>query len=60
VITGAWYHPQDDGGCVNSVYDKLMALGYKNIDVDNSAFNIDAAVNESEDTTDHILDHPSM
>lgn len=27
-ITGAWYYPDDSGGCVNAVYDALNAKGY--------------------------------
>jgi hypothetical protein len=40
VITGAWYHPDDDGGCVNAVYDALDARGLS-LDVDDSAISID-------------------
>ena len=28
-VTGAWYHPEDGGGCVGSVIDRLKALGYR-------------------------------
>lgn len=27
VVTGAWYHPQDGGGCVGSVLDELREHG---------------------------------
>lgn len=27
-VTGAWYHPEDGGGCVGSVVDELRRLGY--------------------------------
>ena len=40
IVTGAWYHPEDDGGCVNAVYDELRSRGMA-VDVDDSAISID-------------------
>jgi hypothetical protein len=40
VITGAWYHDDDDGGCVNAVYDALVEEGLT-ADVHDSALSID-------------------
>lgn len=28
-VTGAWYHPEDQGGCVGSVIARLKKLGYQ-------------------------------
>lgn len=33
-VTGAWYHPEDGGGCVGSVLDQLRALGHEAIVAD--------------------------
>lgn len=40
VITGAWYHEDDDHGCVNAVYDVLHEAGLS-VEVHDSAFPID-------------------
>lgn len=32
-LTGAWYHPDDDNGCVNANRDALLAAGYRNVTV---------------------------
>lgn len=40
IVTGAWYHADDDGGCVNAVYDGLAETGLA-VDVDDSAIAID-------------------
>lgn len=41
LITGAWYHDDDDdGGCVNAVYDALVDEGMT-VDVHDSALSID-------------------
>lgn len=40
IITGAWYHPDDDHGCVNAVYDALQETGVR-VEVDESALAID-------------------
>jgi hypothetical protein len=40
VITGAWYHADDDGGCVNAVCDVLSGEGLS-VDVHDSALSID-------------------
>lgn len=40
VLTGAWYHRDDDGGCVNAVYDELVREGISVV-VDDSALSID-------------------
>jgi hypothetical protein len=55
VITGAWYHPDSIGGCVNSVREALDRIGFKNLDIDDTAFepdwrNNDDADNDDEDT----------
>lgn len=36
-ITGAWYHQNSSGGCVNTVYDQLKAAGFKNLEICDSA-----------------------
>ncbi len=36
-ITGIWYFDDDSAGCVNAVYDEAMALGFKAVDVRDSA-----------------------
>lgn len=28
-VSGAWYHPEEEGGCVGSVIDRLRELGYQ-------------------------------
>ena len=40
VVTGAWYHPDDDAGCVNAVYDLVTEMGLP-ADIDDSAISID-------------------
>ena len=41
VITGAWYHEDDNGGCVNGAVEALSAMGY-DCEVCSSAFTFDA------------------
>lgn len=49
-ITGAWYHPdEDDFGCVNSVYDALVGLGFLP-DVLDSAARLEDDYDEEDDT----------
>ena len=37
-VTGAWYHPEeDDVGCVNSVYETLLDLGFRPDVLDSAA-----------------------
>ena len=40
VITGAWYHPDGDGGCCNAVHDVVVGIGLT-ADIDDSALSID-------------------
>lgn len=40
VLTGAWYHPDDDGGCVNAMRDALVQSGIA-VDIHGSAMSID-------------------
>jgi len=40
LVTGAWYHDDDDGGCVNAVCDALVGEGLE-AEVHDSALSID-------------------
>lgn len=40
VLTGAWYDPDDEEGCVNSVYDVFSEAGFS-VDVSDNALSID-------------------
>jgi len=40
IVTGAWYHEDDDHGCVNAVHHALTREGLS-VDVDDSAISID-------------------
>lgn len=56
-VTGAWYHPEDGGGCVGSVVDRLRERGHS-AEVDASAVEID--LNASEDENEDVAeDAPS-
>lgn len=41
IVTGAWYHPDDAAGCVNSVADVLQKMGFQYVEIDESALSID-------------------
>jgi hypothetical protein len=41
VLTGAWYDADDREGCVNSVCEVLRELHYDNLDVDDTALQLD-------------------
>jgi hypothetical protein len=40
-LTGAWYEQSNDGGAVNRVEEVLRGLGYTDVSIDHSAFEID-------------------
>lgn len=40
-LTGAWYEQTNDGGEINRVEDMLRGLGYTDVAIDHSAFEID-------------------
>lgn len=46
-VTGAWYHPEDGGGCVGSVVDELRRLGHP-AEVSDSAVCLDWNADEPE------------
>ncbi len=47
-FTGAWFHTQDNHGCINAVYSAAQSLGFMKLDILDSAVRIDAG-DEDED-----------
>lgn len=66
-VTGAWYHPGNDGGCVNGAFDALKAAGYRKASIDDSACSIDQGddednqldADENDDDEDVIGEKPT-
>lgn len=48
-LTGAWYDPEDQEGCVNSVYEVFEDAGFS-VDVLDSAFSLDSLDNDEDDS----------
>lgn len=54
-ITGIWYFDDDSAGCVNAVYDEAIALGFKSVNVRDSAIHDPHGDgNEDEDYGDEL------